>query len=594
MNQKAVRISRIVLTLVVVSSIILSVVPASAVADTSNNYSQTWTEQLSGIYNGVALDSNGDVYVANRQSDVVQKLDGDTGNLLCSLSIGTSGTGVEVMASNEHGVYLANDTHLTMIHGSCNVVDAVSTHTTLNDLSGSGDYVGGQYNEVEYFQTNQSGFQQSYSYTGSVGNAFAINESGYFFIDDSSNNAEIRDINGNLQGQIDRSNFDGDPHAMAIADNDGITGTFSNATTNRFSTTSIIWTDSYQANVWVSSMESDEEKGVVASGYNTDKGEIEVFNHSDGSLVDDIDFSDDSGVVGVDARDGNLVGLQYDGSIQYWELPEPTSSIDLQINDKTLLPSQSSSYTVEDASSSDITSSSQVSSDNPSVVSVDEVSQEVSYQSDGTTTIRANYTNLNGETLWDNETVETDTPEIDIQANVNPVEIDERANYTVTQTLFGSTTDVTGSATVSSDNSSILTVTQANSTYKGVSVGFANLTADVTVSGDTYSDKVEVEVIEPQAVTWANWNFLTPSEKMILMLSDWSILYMLGSLLVSVMIGVKLRASRVAYASFGLLIGAGWIIGFVPNYVALSVIIFSIFIAFLVEFISTQQPISSG
>jgi hypothetical protein len=55
------------------------------------------------------------------------------------------------------------------------------------------------------------------------------------------------------------------------------------------------------------------------------------------------------------------------------------------------------------------------------------------------------------------------------------------------------------------------------------------------------------------------------------------------------MIGYKLNSGRFGVVSFAGLGGAGWIIGFVPNYVALTMMVFLIFIGFLYQFNTSTQ-----
>jgi hypothetical protein len=332
----------------------------------------------------------------------------------------------------------------------------------------------------------------------------------------------------------------------------------------------------------------DDGKYTAGVGYS---GTVEVFEVSSDTVVksDNLGQSNTLGSISMTSNDGVLAYSQETTDITVRDAgPTPrVESINLELADNTLVKPETANYAVNgsytDGSFSYITDSSNVSSDDTGIVSIDSVNTEVEYQGDGTTIVRSNYTNATGVTLWSNKTVETDTPEISLNVETNSMILGDTKNYTVTRTIFGSTSDITGVANTSSDNVSVISVNESTFTYYGESIGTDNLTANNTYNGLTYEDSVEVEVTEPQKIIWDNWDYLNSGERMSLILSDWTIIYLFASLILSTGLAVRFKAGKIGLASMGGLTLMGWILGFVPDYTALTLLIFFTFIGFVFE-----------
>lgn len=274
----------------------------------------------------------------------------------------------------------------------------------------------------------------------------------------------------------------------------------------------------------------------------------------------------------------------YDSNtIVIWGTVPDVTSVSLTVGDSTLLNGQSTSYTVtgtkSDGSTSDVSSSSTVTSSDTSVVTIDSANLEIDYAGDGSATVTAEYTNDTGTVLSDSVTMETDTPEISLNLEANPATLGETYNYTVTNSSFGSSTDVTSSVTVTSSNTTVITVSNANENYSAKALGNSTL----SVSDGSYSDSVTVQVVEPSAVIWDNWEYLTGGERMTLVFSDWTVIYLFTTLLLSGMAALKFKSSSIGLASYSGLTIAGWGLGFVPNYITLGLVIFLGFIGFLMD-----------
>lgn len=607
--------------MLVVLSILLQPLAGLAAADISKDYTLEWTDTVNtanGVPSGVAMDSSGNIYVVQKETQTDQTLTvvkyDSSGNVQWSKEYGTTGLGntaEEQIAVNGDGVYVADaaDGNVYMINksdGSTIDTGSISFSNDDEEVAADTGFVTveeqGQDTQQDWyvFETDSTGLTLNNTLSDSDGPwTIAIDNEGDTYITRGGSGVDVEKWDTSdtqLWGTGPGWLPSGGSTIVLNGDGSG-TDAYVGQEGGQVTEVLIAPDDTFNSRGWETSPTAGSTR-VTASTYienyqaiavGDGEGNVYVMNESDGSTAETFAFTDLSDITGVASNGNNLAMIQADGSLRYYSVPPDvtTTSIDLTINDKTLIPPESSSYTVtatlSDSSTSDVTSSSNVASDDTTVVSVDEVNAEIDYQGDGTTVVRANYTNSTGAVLWDNETVETDTPQIDLTLEHNPLTYGHSHNYTVTRTVFGSTTDITGVANVSSDNSSILLVNESAQTYEGVSEGFANMTANNTVNGIVYSDTVEVEVTIPQEIIWDNYPHLNSGEKMVLILSDWTVLWLFATTLISSVLGYRFSSGAIGLTSLAGLTLVGWVLAFVPDYVTLSLMIFYIFIGFLFE-----------
>lgn len=612
-------IQLLIIASLVTSAIMAGVTPVAA--DTSEDYTSSWTDNLNGNnWRGVQLDSSGDVYAVQTDTSTVVKLDGDDGSQIWSRQFGSNtnmGSENEMIAVNSDGVYVPvyNSSSSLAILYQLDKSDG-TTISSESDASLWSNSNGDDIDEVRAADgqlivtsnENQNSEIYRFSTTSSVVTLQGVNSitdgpwtstvdnTGDYYIAQGASGVNVR------KQQSDGSDIWTTGPGWLPSGGSTITINGSGQGTDAFvgqnggevTKVEINSSDGFESRGWqsdiggsasIGSSSYDSQYDVVAFGDSA--GNVFVRNATDGSSVDTLLFSDTSNTRGVAANNGKLVAIQGDGSIIYWELSSAqnlVTSISLNVDDTTLLDGENTAYDViatrEDSSTDDVTSSSNVAADDTSVVSINEASALITYQSDGSTIVRANYTNQNGDVLWSNVSVETDTPEITLNVNKSSLQYGENGSYTVTNETFGTTTNVSLSASVTSDNTTILTVDESNLQYNAQeTVGVANLTAQ---DGSYTSSEVQIEVTEPQAITYDNWDYLSGGERALLIFSDWTILWLLGSVLVSVMFTKWHRSPKMAVITFGGLSVIGWVTGFVPGFVILSEMIFGGFVFFLI------------
>lgn len=602
------------INLLVVVSILISVIPAPVAADVesdatitleesfnTSDYSGTSTETPTGV--GFLFNDNEDFVIMTNESQYAY--DGGDGTWTGYSSVNSRNSNPETAVVTDRYSFLldgAKDVQRTdwnLINSPVNDATAGTTkdieemreadnHIITMDVdskvvtygqglgvSGSDSFAQGTCSVA----TNSSGYQYI-SWDGDSCDNYAINR------DDGSGSV------GSGAGQSPKGiietqslNQTGNPSDTYVGTSNGWVQKLDLATSG---SQGFLWNTSISGNPTITASEYEEQKDVVAVG--DSNGDVTVLNQSDGSVVKTLEFADNSQIQSIDSENGKIIAVQADGSVRIWNIQEPgdVESIDLQIDDDTLLNGQKSNYDVigtrEDSSTIDVTSSSNTAVDDSNVVSVDEVNTELNYQGDGTTIVRSNYTNATGQVLWSNKSIETDTPTITLQVSDNPITESSTGNYTVLNETFGTSTNVSLSASVVSGDTNNLTIDETNLEYTSSDIDVDSVDVEVTATDGAYSDSINITIERNSTIVWDNWNNLQGGERMILIGSDWTFIYLFGSIIVASLVGFYFKAPRLGTVSFGGLSIIGWPLGFIPNYVALTVVIFLAFMFFIFDF----------
>lgn len=185
----------------------------------------------------------------------------------------------------------------------------------------------------------------------------------------------------------------------------------------------------------------------------------------------------------------------------------------------------------------------------------------------GTATLTMDYEDLaTNVTTWTVKPVNLDLAVEDqkIKHAEGTVDDGDVFNYTVTKTNESGTFNVTGEANVTSSNTSIVTVSQVLGQYWGTGYGQATLTA--TYGG--VSDSVTVTV--DAKLRWADYSALPPAKVPLLPFTDWGFLTIFAGTAIAVVVGVGTKSTILAQGSFMIPLLAGWLVGLVPVYVALT------------------------
>jgi streptogramin lyase len=184
----------------------------------------TSTGDIMGAYDvgvslpyGVAMDTSGNVWVANNGDGTVTKLNGSTGATMGTYTVGTYPVGVAIDASGNVWVANNGDGTVTKLNGSSGDVMGTYSVGSCNDLAvdSSGNVWVTSTGAVTELNGSSGDVMGTYSTGSSYPDSIAVDASGHIWTGNSSTN-NVTKLNGSTGGVIGNYNVGNTPTGITV------------------------------------------------------------------------------------------------------------------------------------------------------------------------------------------------------------------------------------------------------------------------------------------------------------------------------------------------------------------------------------------
>lgn len=434
------RIGSQAISILLVVSIVLSLAPASAVADTSKTYSEQWSKSTTN-YDSAVIGPNGDVYAVDVDNDIVEKLNKADGSVEWTYSpsndLVESQTGRSFIDVNEDGVYVF--TSSSGVHGidksTGNRWGSVSFSGNHGEIDARGNYMAkymGESTSLHQFNTSGQSFTFNWDATGSNElRSLEVDSSGRVYTTQQSDERDLLKLDSSGNNAYSVADWFPDSpitvvinHSSSVNNREIYSGINTDDYYERsddsgtsFSTsTNPVWSTNNNIGENIEHSDFAGNLGVVAVGGKD--GGIYVLNRSDGSIYQSFSFSDASRVRSISARGNNFVAAQDDGSIRYYTTSSTTSNFQVSRESDNAPITEGSTYKV-DVKVNNTASASDTQNITLDVNGTQEDSKSVSLGGNSETTVSLNWTSSGSDIGNQSVTIASDDDSVSYNITVN-------------------------------------------------------------------------------------------------------------------------------------------------------------------------------